>query len=530
MSSERILCQLEQFFDESRIPNCLQTYRVDSVFTAWIRHVEVGEEKDLFGLLSFLINFRDPDLEAFVESKGIRIENKDNDLLRMNKLLKALQIQAYVPTDRGLHAIQDELKNRVRQYKNLLERGKQRTTNLLRRNEGFFYWPECEMILRRVFVFYNAVIYQFLDISDNLRDDVERALEADSLGAMLRSMVELNNLMAVPDKDPQKVTEEQKRLNEDRRRLRQQFESTFGRTRFSGGITDEKLNTYTKMYDEYRNKPAHGKVAREVEFNWALTAMESLQEIVNELIQEGVYPGIKVPFAFEIDAWGREQIVFWEESNIGEKGLEFYEYAPYSIEPNLLYHPCMGCKLCESSDTGLLPPSASSEKEILVYGQSKWIFWTLDQLDAMRDQRIEHSDLKLAIQQADETISPEARDNHQAVLAEVESHLRDRFRKRVVDRLFNPKNNDQTIKAAQNKVLQLWEQIQKRRECLSRITELIYLIALRKAQNVSDHVVLKDLRELMRKACGNPGPCKRCQTRQVCHWVNSLAANVTLGE
>jgi len=188
-----------------------------------------------------------------------------------------------------------------------------------------------------------------LDIDDDLRDKVERELEADSLGAMLRGMVELNRLLNVPDVDPEEATEHEKRLNESRRQFKRQFKDTFGRANFSGGIADEELDAYVKMYGEYRSKPAHGRVEREVTLGWALEAMESLLEIVSALIREQVYPAIKVPFAFEVDAWGRESVVFWEEPNIGKEDPDFYERFPYSVEPEILYRPCMGCELRVSS-------------------------------------------------------------------------------------------------------------------------------------------------------------------------------------
>lgn len=146
MGSEAMLRQLEQFFDEDRIQNCLQTYNADSVFAAWMRCVKVGDEEDLFGLLGLLIDFRNPDLEAFVEAQGITIENTDSDWLRMHKLLKALKIRAFLPKVEGLYAVRDELRSKVDQYKRQLGRGQRKAAEILRVNEGFFYWPQCEAI------------------------------------------------------------------------------------------------------------------------------------------------------------------------------------------------------------------------------------------------------------------------------------------------------------------------------------------------------------------------------------------------
>jgi hypothetical protein len=136
----------------------------------------------------------------------------------------------------------------------------------------------------------------------------------------------------------------------------------------------------------------------------------------------------------------------------------------------------------------------------------------------------------MAIRQASETIGPEVGQDPNAVLVEVESHLRNRFRKRVVDRFFNRGGNMEAIEASRKKVLQLWEQVQRRRECLSRLIELISLIALRKARMVSDQVLLEDLRKLMREACRSPVPCGKCQMRENCRWVNSLAFELVSGE
>jgi len=535
-----MLRQLEPFFDEDRIQYCLQTYEAESVFDAWVRDVKVGEKEDLIGLLSLLINPRDPDLEEFVQSQGIVIRGTDSSWLRIHKLLDALQIQAFLPEVVSLYAVRNDLKEKADRHRALLDQGRRRADQILRVNEGFFYWPECEAILRRVFVFYNAVIYEFLDLDDDLREEIERSLEADSLGSMLRSLIELNSLLEVPDGDPKDATEDEKQANESRRQFRAQFENTFGRATFSGGITNQRLNDYIGMCDEYRNKPAHGHV-KEVTREWALKAMESLLEIVKALIDERVYQPVKVAFAFETDAWGRERMLFWEEPYIGRKGDDYHERAHYSEKPEILYRPCMGCEINLSSGMGYrsMPTSqgmyeelsaSALEKENLIYGQNKWVFWTLDELDALREQRIDDLDLERAVQQADETLIPHSREDPDAVLAEVESHLRNHFRKRVVDRFFNRGENAQAIKTSKRKVLQSWRQVQERKEYLHRIAELIYLIALRKAKAIPDQSLLKDFRELMREACGNLIPCNQCEIRDVCRWVNSLAADVISGE
>jgi hypothetical protein len=429
----------------------------------------------------------------------------------VNKILRTLldvKKIPQLPDVHGLKRFQEKIRKEVKRYKDAFAEGQFTPQQAALVDRNTLFWPDLENILRLTFSYYNEVIYRAFNLSLEFRDRVEAILENDDLGGMIRAMVELNDLLT-PDEN---ATGEEKKEAEERGRFRGQFEVAFGRNRFTGNLTDEDLQKYVSLVQEFRNLPFHGK-KREVSYGWIVDSLESLQKIAEALDRNRVYPGIVVPFAFQKDPWGREYVCFWREGDVGEKDPKCWRrryLAKHRDE--ILFRECMYFD-------GFIPPRPIREKGDLVWGAEVLVF-TLDELKELRDRKVEDADIAEAITYivAEGRLIWGVNDDPEAVAKEVEGVLRNRFRKRVVDRYFDRKTPEQKAHVYQ-RIHQRWNDHNRRQELMVKLTRIIKAMAISKGKLEHDTSLLPELNALIVKA--SPSSDKKVRQR-----LGAIAAQI----
>jgi hypothetical protein len=109
-------------------------------------------------------------------------------------------------------------------------------------------------------------------------------------------------------------------------------------------------------------------------------------------------------------------------------------------------------------------------------------------------------------------------DDPEAVAKEVEGVLRNRFRKRVVDRYFDRKTPEQKAHVYQ-RIHQRWNDHNRRQELMVKLTRIIKAMAISKGKLEHDTSLLPELNALIVKA--SPSSDKKVRQR-----LGAIAAQI----